>query len=251
MANDSTAELELHASGFIVKVHGHWTDQALDQFRHFLRLRKLAPSDDELLAALRQAKEKYLDGPCRLSVCAAQPCGAKFGFDVSDAALQSASRQAGVPISLTGCQGPCKQAPVLSLRIADGSVFFAQVASLSDWQAILKFTREARLAGTSMMDAGAAEPFRFDPVHDQLKPSAHLKPLKFLLGHFRGEGTYAMTPYTFHKEVIGTPEAGGRFIGLRMGVSYPLLDGRTDVHTAFVIVGAEASSRIFYRIRLH
>ena len=53
---------------------------------------------------------------------------------------------AGVPISLTGCQGPCKQAPVLSLRIADGSVFFAQVASLSDWQAILKFTREARLA---------------------------------------------------------------------------------------------------------
>ena len=94
MANDSTAELELHASGFIVKVHGHWTDQALDQFRHFLRLRKLAPSDDELLAALRQAKEKYLDGPCRLSVCAAQPCGAKLGFDVSDAALQSASRQA-------------------------------------------------------------------------------------------------------------------------------------------------------------
>jgi hypothetical protein len=54
-----------------------------------------------------------------------------------------------------------------------------------------------------------------------------------------------MTPYTFHKEVIGTPEAGGRFIGLRMGVSYPLLDGRTDVHQAFVIVGAEASSRYF------
>ena len=73
-----------------------------------------------------------------------------------------------------------------------------------------------------MTSAGSAERFRFDPVHDHLKPSVHLMPLQFLLGHFRGRGKYAMTSYTFHKELIGTPEAGGRFIALRMGVSYPL-----------------------------
>ena len=224
-----------------MKVHGVWTENALNQFRDFLTRRRLDPSDDELMTILRQAKERYLDGPSCLSVCAAKPCRDKIGFDLSDAALESAASEAGMPISLTGCQGPCKQAPVLSLRVADRSEFFAEVASEGDWQAILEFAKQARSAGTLMTNAGAAEPFRFDPVHDHLKPSVHLTPLRFLLGHFRGEGKYTMTPYRFRKEVIGTPEAGGRFIALRMGVSYPLVDGRTDVHNALVMVGAQAS----------
>ena len=51
-----------------------------------------------------------------------------------------------------------------------------------------------------------------------------------------------MTGYTFQKEIIGTFEAGGRFIALRMDASYPLPDGRKDVHKALVIVGSEPSS---------
>ena len=51
-----------------------------------------------------------------------------------------------------------------------------------------------------------------------------------------------MTGYTFSKEVIGAFEAGGRFIALRMDASYPLPDGRKDVHKALVIVGSEPSS---------
>lgn len=241
MPTNSTTELQFHASGFIVKVHGTWTDDALNQFHDFLKRRRLNPSDDTLMAILRQAKKKYLDGPACLSVCAAKPCRDKIGFDLSDDALESSATKAAMPISLTGCQGPCKQAPVLSLRIADRSEFFAQVASARDWQAILEFAKQARSAGTLMMSAGAAEPFRFDPVHDHLKSTVRLTPLRFLLGHFRGEGKYTMTPYTFKKEVIGTPEAGGRFIALRMGVSYPLVDGRIDVHNALVMVGAQAS----------
>ena len=241
MPTNSTTELQFHASGFIVKVHGTWTNDALHQFRDFLKRRGLDPSDDELMAILRHGKEKYLNGPGRLSVCAANPCRDKIGFDLSDDELESSATEAGMPISLTGCHGPCKQAPVLSLRIADRSEFFAQVASARDWQAILEFAKQARSAGTLMLNAGDAEPFRFDPVHDLLKPAVHLTPLRFLLGHFRGEGKYTMTPYSFRKEVIGTPEAGGRFIALRMGVSYPLVDGRTDVHNALVMVGAQAS----------
>jgi hypothetical protein len=125
----------------MVKVHGTWTEKALKHFRISLKLRGLAPSDDELMTILRQAKERYLDGAGRLSVCAAEPCRAKIGFDLSDAALGSAATEAGMPISLTGCQGPCKQAPVLSLRIAERSEFFAQVASARDWRAILEFAR--------------------------------------------------------------------------------------------------------------
>jgi hypothetical protein len=245
MPTDPTSELDFYASGFIVKVHGVWTETAVDQLRDLLKRRGLEPSEDDLMAALRQAQEKYLHGPGCLSVCVARPCRDKIGFDLSPAAVDSAAREAGMPIFLTGCQGPCKQAPVLSLRIARRSEFFAQVVSECDWQIILDFAHQARGAGTLMIDAGTAEPYRFDPVHDHLKASVHLTPLRFLLGHFRGLGRYAMTPYTFHKEVIGTPEAGGRFIALRMGVSYPLVDGRTDVHNALVMVGAHASPNQF------
>ena len=51
-----------------------------------------------------------------------------------------------------------------------------------------------------------------------------------------------MSQYAFHKEMIGSFEAGGRFIALRMDASYPLADGRNDVHKALVIVGSEPSS---------
>jgi len=245
MLTNSMTELQFHVAGFIAKVNGVWTEKALEQFREFLRLRRFDPPDDELMMILREARERYLNGFGCVSVCAAKPCRDRIGFDLSAAGLQSAAFDAGMPIWLTGCQGPCKQAPVLSLRIADRSEFFAQVASAGDWQAILDFAKQARAAGTLMTNAGAAEPFRFDPVHDHPKPSVHLTPLRFLLGHFRGQGRYAMASYTFQKEVIGTSEVGGRFIALRMGVSYPLVDGRTDVHNALVMVGTEALSDRF------
>ena len=38
-------DLEFHASGFIVKVQGLWTDTALHEFGQFLRVRGLLPSD--------------------------------------------------------------------------------------------------------------------------------------------------------------------------------------------------------------
>ena len=38
MWTSSLDELEFHVSGFIVKVNGVWTEKALDQFRHFLKL---------------------------------------------------------------------------------------------------------------------------------------------------------------------------------------------------------------------
>ena len=241
-SSEANTELEFHVSGFLVKVEGSWTDAALAQFRHFLDLRRLSPSSEELMDMLSQAKEKYFDWKNRLYLCAAQPCCGRIGFDASDAALDGLSGELGLPVSKTGCQGPCKQAPIVSLRIGDRSEMFAQVTTQDDWRAVLEFVKAAAQAGSLLIDAGDAEELRHDPVHDHGKPSAHLKPLRFLLGHFRGEGRYAMTEYAFQKEMIGSFEAGGRFIALRMGASYPLADGRKDVHKALVIVGSAPSS---------
>ena len=236
------AELEFHTSGFLVRVEGSWTDAALAQFRHFLKLRRFAPSPDELADALQNAKDKYFAGKNHLYLCAAQPCRDKTGFDASAAALDRVSRDLDLAISKTGCQGPCKQAPIVSLRIGERTEMFAQVTAPDDWRAVLGFVKAAVRAGSLLVDAGPAEDFRHDPVHDHGKPSAHLKPLRFLVGHFRGEGRYTMTEYAFQKEVIGSFEAGGRFIALRMDARYPLGDGRNDVHKALVIVGSEPSS---------
>ena len=108
---------------------------------------------------------------------------------------------------------------------------------MQDWQTVLNFVKAVRRSGTLLSDAAQAEKFRFDPVHDHAKMGAHLQPLEF-----RGEGKYAMTPYSFKKEVMGTIEADGRFIALRMDVAYPLVDGRDDVHKALVVAGAEPLS---------
>lgn len=241
-SSDFADELEFQASGFVVKVAGSWTDLSVEQFRAYLKARGLLPSEEELRAALARAKENFLQGESRLFVCNALPCSVKIGFDLSTEALACAQRESGVPISFTGCQGPCKQAPVLTLRTGDRSELFAQVASPGDWKTLLEFASKAHSAGTSLIDAGDAEPYRFDPVHDEPKRSVHLNRVKFLVGHFQGEGKYAMTSYVFEKEVIGTFEVSGRFIALRMGASYPLSDGRKDVHKALVIVGSDPSS---------
>ena len=238
-----TTDLEFQASGFIVKVNGLWTDASLKQFRHFLQIRRLEPTDDQLTTVLAYAKRQYLQGKSRLSLCHAQPCRARIGFDASDDELERVAKDLGVPISKTGCQGPCKQAPVVSVRVGARSEMFAQVSSYEDWQIILNFVKAARQSNTLLIDAGQAEQFRFDPVHAHRKPGTHLKPLQFLLGHFRGEGRYAMIPYSFQKEVIGTMEAGGRFIALRMDVAYPLIDGQLDVHKALVIAGGRTVFR--------
>ena len=243
-APQSADELAVHASGFLVRTQGTWTDGALAQFRHFLKLRRLEPTSEELTRVLARAKQDYFSGNQRLYLCAAQPCCNHTGYDVSDGELSRLSSEIGATIVRTGCQGPCKQAPVLALRIGAKQEVFAEVATDEDWRAVVKFAQAAVRANSLLVDSGAAEKFRFDPVHDHGKPSAHMKPLEFLLGHFRGEGRYAMTDYAFHKEVIGSFEAGGRFIALRMDASYPLADGRKDVHKAFVIVGTEPTGQI-------
>jgi hypothetical protein len=76
-----------------------------------------------------------------------------------------------------------------------------------------------------------------DLVHDPEERRRALQPLRFLLGSFRGEGLYAHRPGTFAKEVTGSWEAGGRFLGVRMSVIYPLADGRKDIHDALVLIG--------------
>jgi hypothetical protein len=116
---------------------------------------------------------------------------------------------------------------------------FAQFAQDADWQAVRGFAQRAASAGTLLTEPGNADPFLFDPVHEHEHGhgSVPLRKLQFLLGHFQGEGKEVTRPEPFQKELVGSWEAGGRCIALRMGVTYTLADGRKDTHNAFVAIG--------------
>jgi hypothetical protein len=84
-----------------------------------------------------------------------------------------------------------------------------------------------------------------DIVHDPEERRQALQPLRFLLGSFRGEGRYVNRGGSFKKEVTGSWEAGGRFLGVRMSVVYPLADGRKDIHDALVLIGPPLENGLF------
>jgi hypothetical protein len=80
-----------------------------------------------------------------------------------------------------------------------------------------------------------------DLVHDPEEYRVPLQPFRFLLGDFRGEGRYTHGDNVFQKELNGSWEANGRFLGLRMRVTYLLSDGRKDIHEALVLIGAHST----------
>jgi hypothetical protein len=121
---------------------------------------------------------------------------------------------------------------------------FGRVASRAACQVVTRFANDAARAGSLLVPSAGAEEFRYDPLHRHERPNTQLKAIRFLLGHFRGEGRFGCDGAFFEKELFGSYEAGGRFIGLRMAASYQLPEGGTDTHRALVIVGAGPGSGV-------
>jgi hypothetical protein len=109
------------------------------------------------------------------------------------------------------------------------------MAGLDDWSAVVDFVGRATAARTLLVDPGRASDFRFDPAHKGWRRPEGLRTLGFLVGRFEGEGRHAHSDAEFSKQTIGSWEAGGRAISLRMSVAYPLEDG-IGVHHAFVVI---------------
>lgn len=230
-------ELNHFALGFLAQVQGAWTETALTGWRAELTRLGFTPTEAEISTALADAQARFVAGPSHLFVCMGRPCHARQKFDATDAAMRQGLDPSRLLLSTTECQGPCKQAPVATLRVGQRSTMFAQFAQDADWHAVRSFAQRAAAAGTLLVEAGSAEPFEFDPVHDHEHGSVVLQPLRFLLGRFQGTGEEIVRPMAFQKEMLGSLEAGGRCLALRMGVTYPLANGQKDTHNAFVTIG--------------
>ena len=217
--------------GFVARTQGSWGDEALATFRESLRQRHgLRPPRSELEATLDDALAQYREGSARLFLCDGRPCRARRRFDPSVGA---------VPLTETSCQGPCKQAPLVTLRVGARAEVFGQVAQPEDWQRVSAFAKRAAAAKTLLVPPGDEQAHRFDPTHDSTARSLPLRSLEFLVGTFEGDGVLENGRETFHKECVGNWEVGGRYIAIRMAVTYPLPDGRKDVHTALALIGTD------------
>ena len=133
------ANLEALALGFVVQVQGSWTEAAVRGWRAELTRQGLTPTEHELTAALTQAQQRFSQGPAHLFLCLGRPCHRRQKFDMSEPALRQGLDESRLLLSTTECQGPCKQAPVATLRVGQRSTMFAQFAQDADWHAVRSF----------------------------------------------------------------------------------------------------------------
>jgi hypothetical protein len=223
----------------VVSGLGVSTDEAVADLRRYVTSKGMTHTATEFDASLARAKEHFAKEDAHLFLCDGEPCQQRRRFEANVDALQYEAERIGCRISSTACQGPCKQAPVALLRVGHGCEFFAQFVRHREWETVLSFAQRAARAKTLLVDAGTAQPFRYDPIHEPAKPSAALESVRFLLGHFEGTVELPLEQRSIQKEVIGSWEAGGRFLSLRMAATYRRTDGSWDRHQVFIILGQD------------
>jgi len=234
-----TASLDRLTLALVVSGLGVCTDETVSDLRRYVESNTIPHTARDFGASLERAKRHFAQGDAHLFLCDGEPCQQRRRFEATSKALQHEAERIGCRISPTACQGPCKQAPVALLRVGHGCEFFAQFIHHREWEAVLCFVQRAAQAKTLLVDAGTAQPFRFDPVHQPEKPSAALESVRFLLGHFEGGVELPLEQRSIHKEVVGSWEAGGRFLSLRMAATYRQTNGSWDRHQAFIILGPD------------
>lgn len=239
ISQSDTSVLDRLTLARIVSGLGVCTDEMAADLRRQIASKAISHTEVEFDASLGRAKQSFAEGDAHFFLCDGKPCQQRRKFDATSQVLQSEAKRIGCRMSSTACQGPCKQAPLGVLRVGHGCEFFAQFAHRREWEAVLGFAQRAVQAKTLLVDAGVAQAFRFDPVHQPEKPSAALEHVRFLLGHFEGTVELPLEQRSIQKEVVGCWEAGGRFLSLRMAATYRSTKGEWDRHQAFIIIGPD------------
>jgi hypothetical protein len=239
VSQPDTSSLDSLTLALVVSGMGDCTDEAVANLRRYVETKAITHSSEEFDTSLEHAKRRFAEGEAHFFLCDGEPCRQRRAFEATSHALQYEAERIDCRISSTACQGPCKQAPLALLRIGRGCELFSQFAHRREWDAVLSFAQRATRAKTLLVDAGTARPFRFDPIHEPEKPSAVLEYLQFLLGHFEGTVELPQEQRSIQKEVVGSWEAGGRFLSLRMAATYRKTNGAWDRHQAFIVLGPD------------
>ena len=239
LTQSDTSLLDRLTLALVVSGLGVYTDEAVSDLRRYVESKGIKHTSMEFDASLERAKQLFIEDDAHLFLCDGEPCQQRRRFEANLDALEYEGERIGCRISSTACQGPCKQAPVALLRVGHGYEFFAQFVRHREWETVLNFAQRAAQAKTLLVDAGTAQPFRYDPIHEPGKPSAALESVRFLLGHFEGTVDLPLEQRSIQKEVVGSWEAGGRFLSLRMAATYRRMNGSWDRHQALIILGPD------------
>jgi len=239
LSHSDTSSLDRLTLALVVSGLGVCTDEVVLDLRRHVEFKAIMHTAMEFDASLERAKRHFAQEDAHFFLCDGEPCQQRRRFEATFDALQYEVDRIGCRISPTACQGPCKQAPVGLLRVGNGCELFAQFVRRREWEAVLDFAQRAAQAKTLLVDVGTAQSFRYDPIHEPVKPSAALESVRFLLGHFEGTVELPLEQRSIQKEVVGCWEAGGRFLSLRMAATYRRTNGEWDRHQAFIILGPD------------
>ena len=231
---------------FTIQFQGNYSEEKLQKRRSWIEKSGNILTDAEYADAAAGAKKKYFEQPAEFFVCRSGPCRDRSSFAEREEIRRIFDeRVRNCTFSFTECHGPCKHAPVATLRIGERAERFAEMSGIGDWGDVIDYVARAAEKSTLLVDPHRAEPFRFDPAHDGGQFSPALREFQYLVGRFKGEGVYLEKSGGFHKELASSWEAGGRFISMRMSAAYPLDESGVDVHHAFVVLGMNAESECF------
>lgn len=228
--------MEKQLLGFIAGHQGSWGKSALDRLHWQLRRAGHDLTREELEARLEAIRPEFEACNAHLFLCAGKPCQNFSSCPVEETAHRIGDDVGNMPITLTDCQGPCNHGPVATLRVGIRSVCLSGFRRDTDVAAMAAYCSRASKAGTHLIDPANA----LGLIHqeeDHGFDGGKFAPVAFLLGHHIGTGFCGAEQMRFIKEVRGSWEAGGRFLGLRMSATYGLGEDFKDTHSAYVMVG--------------
>ncbi len=146
--------LDALALAFVVKVQGTWTPEARETFQAELAREGHTPNTDELDAVLERARQHFESGDAHFFLCMGRPCRKRQKFDASAGALDRMETAHALPITTTECQGPCKHAPIATLRVGQRSDMFRRIHTRGRLAQRAGFRRPGRCGRDALGDAG-------------------------------------------------------------------------------------------------
>lgn len=115
----------------VVSGMGTCTEEAVEDLRRYVQSKEIAHTAADFNASLERAKRHFAEGEAHLFLCDGVPCRRRQRFEATPESFRGTEQMMGCPITMTDCQGPCKQAPVATLRVGAKCDMFTQFAQVS------------------------------------------------------------------------------------------------------------------------
>jgi hypothetical protein len=127
----------------MVQYQGNDDANTRANLREMLRTRWHIDDEAEQDRALEAVRTLVYRTDACLYLCQGRSCQRQTRFKNGQTDLLRDASRIGIPLISTRCHGPCRQAPIATIRVGKTWELFSQFHERSDWERILEFARHA------------------------------------------------------------------------------------------------------------